>query len=80
MKIEHNYFIVTLCNTDLECQEIEFFNHEQAEEAASRLRKFLPQSLIHSVILEGVDLVDVGNPADEDGYIELEERRTELNF
>lgn len=80
MKTEYSRFIVTLCNTDLENQEIEFYNQEQAEKAADRLNSFLPKSLIHAVILEGIEQIDVGNPADEYGYIELEERRTELTF
>jgi hypothetical protein len=78
--MEYGRFIVTLCNTDLECQEIEFYNQEQAQEAAQRLARFLPKSLIHAVVLEGVQQIDVGNTADADGYIELEEKRTELSF
>lgn len=76
----YSYFIITLCNTDLEFQEIKLYNHEQAQEAASRLNSFLPKNVIHSVILEGVEEIDVGNVADEDGYIELEEKRTTLSY
>lgn len=76
----YDYFIITLCNTDLECQEIQLFNQEEAEHAASRLRSFLPERLIHSVILEGVEEIDIGNLADEDGYRETKEVRTELKY
>lgn len=78
--IEYDFFIITLCNTDLENQEFRINNEEEAKNAADSLRRFLPVSLIHSVILEGIRLIDVGNEADEDGYIELEEKRDKLTF
>lgn len=77
---DYSWFIITLCNTDLECQEIVISNKEQAFNAADRLRFFLPNSLIHTVILEGINEIDVGNEADSDGYIELVEQRTEIDF
>ncbi len=77
---DYSYFIITLCNADLECQELIIDNYQQAKDAADRLNRFLPKSQVHSVILEGVEGVDVGNPADENCYIELDWVRTELDY
>lgn len=78
MKTEFDFFILTLCSTDLECQEIEFFNHEQAQEAAQRLERFLPKSVIHSIVLEGIKQITIS--IDEDGCPDFKEERTELSF
>lgn len=72
----YDFYIVTLCNTDLECQELIISNKDDAENTADRLRFFLPRSLIHSIILEGITLVVLS--VDNDGCEEVNEERTEL--
>ena len=48
-------FKVTLCNTDLESQELNLNDEHEAKEIADRLRRFLPDRLIHAIILEKLE-------------------------